>query len=276
MAKDINLNSSEWCDIVFEKKNKEYGAYKMRQTSSRRHIVAFIVVAIFAGFIAVLPTLIEAVTPDKNNQAGIDEAFELSSIPVEEQLPEENIIREETAPPPPPLKATIQFTPPVITEDKNVTEENEMKSQTELNETKVDISIKTVEGVNDKNAVDVAELTKHKVVIQEEKQEKPLTVVEQMPQFPGGDAEMMKFLYAGIKYPTVAAENGIQGRVVVRFVVGKDGAVSDVQVVRPLDPSLDKEAVRVVRTMPKWVPGKQNGRNVAVYYTLPVTFKLQN
>lgn len=273
--KDINLNSSEWCDIVFENKNKEYGAFKMRQTSSKRHVVAFVVMVIFAGFVAVLPTLIDAVKPSKDAQAGIDEAFQLSNIPVEEQIPEEDIIRQETAPPPPPLKATIQFTPPVITEDNKVKEENEMKSQSELSESKVQISIKTVEGTNDKNAVDIAELKDQKMVI-EEKPEKPLTVVEQMPQFPGGDAEMMKYLYGAIKYPTIAAENGIQGRVVIRFVVGKDGVVSDVQVVRPLDPSLDKEAVRVVKTMPKWIPGKQNGRNVAVYYTLPVTFKLQN
>lgn len=275
MGKDINLNSSEWRDIVFEGKNKSYGAYELRRSSSKRHIVAFIVVLVFVGVVAALPAFLEAV---KANQklAGVDEAFELSNITnVEEQVPEENIIRQETAPPPPPLRATIQFTPPVITEDSKVNEDKEMKSIEELNETKVQISIATVEGTNDKNAVDIAELKEHKVIVEDKEPEKPFVSVEQMPQFPGGDVELMKFINGGIKYPTIAAENGIEGRVVIRFVVGKDGNVSDVQVVRSLDPSCDKEAVRVVKTMPKWVPGKQNGRNVPVYYTLPVLFKLQ-
>lgn len=275
MAKDVNLNSSQWCDLVFEDKNKEYGAYEMRQTSSNRHIVAFIVMVIFAIFVAILPTLIDAVKPNKDAIAGIDESFELSAM-VDEELPEENKIMEETAPPPPPLKSTIQFTPPVIAEDSKVNDENEMKTQDELIESKVEIGLHNVEGTNDKNAVALDELVNHQKVIEVKQEEKPLTVVEQMPQFPGGDGELMKFLNGEIKYPVVAAENGIQGRVVVRFVVGKDGKVSDVKVVKPLDPSLDKEAVRVVQKMPNWVPGKQNGRNVAVYYTLPVTFRLQN
>lgn len=275
MGKDINLNSSEWRDIVFEGKNKSYGAYELRKSSSKRHIVAFFVVLVFVGLVAALPAFLEAV---KSSQklGGVDEAFELSNIAnVEEQVPEENIIRQETAPPPPPLKATIQFTPPVITEDSKVNDDKEMKSIEELNESKVQISIATVEGTNDKNAVDIAELKEHKVIVEDKEPEKPFVSVEQMPQFPGGDVELMKFINSGIKYPTIAAENGIEGRVVIRFVVGKDGSVSDVQVVRSLDPSCDKEAMRVVKTMPKWVPGKQNGRNVPVYYTLPVLFKLQ-
>ena len=276
MAKDVNLNSSQWCDLVFEDKNKAYGAYKMRQTSSKRHIVAFIIMVVFAAFVAVLPALIDAVKPSKEGLAGIDESFELSKVNVDEELPEENKIMEETAPPPPPLKSTIQFTPPVIAEDSKVNEENEMKTQDELIESKVEIGAHNVEGVDDKNAVALDELVNHQKVIEVKQEEKPLTVVEQMPQFPGGDGELMKFLNGEIKYPVVAAENGIQGRVVVRFVVGKDGKVSDVKVVKPLDPSLDKEAVRVVQKMPNWVTGKQNGRNVAVYYTLPVTFRLQN
>ncbi len=276
MGKDINLNSSEWRDIVFEGKNKNYGAYELRKSSSKRHVVAFIVVLVFVGVVAALPAFLDAVKAGQH-QAGVDEAFELSNIAnVEEQVPEENIIRQETAPPPPPLKATIQFTPPVITEDSKVNEDKEMKSIEELNEKKdIQISIATVEGTNDKNAVDIAELKEHKVIVEDKEPEKPFVSVEQMPQFPGGDSELMRFIGSNLKYPTIAAENGIEGRVVIRFVVGKDGNVSDVQVVRSLDPSCDKEAVRVVKTMPKWVPGKQNGRNVPVYYTLPVLFKLQ-
>ena len=97
-----------------------------------------------------------------------------------------------------------------------------------------------------------------------------------MPQYPGGDAALMQYLSSHIKYPVIAEENGIQGRVVCTFVVEKDGSITDVRVVKSVDPSLDKEAVRVIKSMPKWIPGKQNGSAVRVKYTVPVTFRLQS
>lgn len=276
MSKSVNLNSTEWRNIIFEDRNKSYGAYKLRATSSKRHIVAFVLTVIFVAALSALPAFLDAVKPTKEVTANIDDSFELSQLEnPEDQVQEEDIIRQETAPPPPPLKATIQFTPPVITEDSKVDEEKEMKSMEELTESKVQISIASVEGSNDANAVDIAELKEHKVIVEEKEPEKPFQSVEQMPQFPGGDAELLKFVSSNLRYPTIAAENGIEGLVVVRFVVNKDGVVSDAEVLRSLDPSCDKEAIRVVKSMPKWVPGKQNGRNVAVYYTLPVRFQLQ-
>ena len=98
---------------------------------------------------------------------------------------------------------------------------------------------------------------------------------EQMPQFPGGEAALMKWLADHIMYPALAAENGVQGRVILQFVVKKDGSVDEVRVVRGKDPDLDREAVRVVRGLPKFIPGKMNGQAVNVWYTLPITFKLQ-
>ena len=99
--------------------------------------------------------------------------------------------------------------------------------------------------------------------------------VDQQPEFPGGEAAMYKWLGDNIVYPSAASEEGVQGRVVVEFVVGKDGSISNVKVVRPRHPALDKEALRVVKAMPKWLPGRNNGQPVKVTYTLPVTFKLQ-
>jgi protein TonB len=96
-----------------------------------------------------------------------------------------------------------------------------------------------------------------------------------MPSFPGGDAALQQYLSKNIKYPVVAEENGVQGRVIVTFVVERDGSITDVKVVKSVDPSLDKEATRVVKSMPHWIPGKQNGSAVRVKYTVPVTFKLQ-
>ncbi|GAB6012340.1 energy transducer TonB [Viscerimonas tarda] len=276
MAKEVNLNSSEWCDMIFEGKNKKYGAYFLRQSSSKRHLVAFLIVLIGVGVISAIPSIMEAVKRNSQNLGGVEDAFELSNITnVEEQVPEENIIKQETAPPPPPLKATIQFTPPIITEDEKVSEDDAMKSQDELNENKnIQVSIATVEGSNDKDAVDIADLKDHKVIVQEVAEEKPFVSVEQMPNFPGGMGELNKFIASNLKYPTIASENGISGRVIVRFVVGKEGKVSDIQIMRGLDASCDKEARRVVELMPKWIPGMQNGRAVPVYFTLPIIFKL--
>ena len=276
MGKDVNLNSSAWCDMVFEGKNKKYGAYFLRQTSSKRHIVALLVIIVFTAVVSAIPSFIEAVKAGADNLGGVDEAFELSKLDnVEEQVPEENIIKQETAPPPPPLKATIQFTPPVITEDDKVNDDNQMKSQEELTESRVQISVATVEGTNDAGAVDIADLRDHKVIVADKEEEKPFVSVEQMPQFPGGNGELMKFIGSNLRYPTIAAENGIEGRVIIRFVVGKDGSVSDIKIQRGLDASCDKEAIRVVQSMPKWIAGKQNGRAVPVYFTLPILFKLQ-
>jgi len=275
MGKSVNLNSSEWTDIIFEDRNKEYGAYKLRATSSKRHIVAFVMAVVFVGIVSALPAFLDAVKPNKEVTANIDDSFELSQLDnPEDQVEEEDIIRQETAPPPPPLKATIQFTPPVITQDDKVDEEKEMKSIEELAESKVQISIANVEGSDDANAVDIAELKEHKVIVEEKEPEKPFQSVEQMPQFPGGELELLKYVRDNLRYPTIAAENGVEGQVVIRFVVSKDGSVTDAEILRSLDPSCDKEALRVVRSLPKWVPGKQNGRNVAVYYTLPVRFQL--
>ena len=100
-------------------------------------------------------------------------------------------------------------------------------------------------------------------------------VVEEMPQFPGGPSALFEYIAQNIKYPVVAEENGVQGRVIVTFVVERDGSISDVKVVKSVDPSLDKEAQRVVNSMPHWIPGRQNGSPVRVKYTVPVTFKLQ-
>lgn len=115
-------------------------------------------------------------------------------------------------------------------------------------------------------------------VFEKEKNEEPddevFKVVEQMPRFPGGDAAMKGFLDSHTKYPPRAEENGLQGRVACSVIIEKDGSINDVKVAKSVDPSLDKEAVRVIKSMPKWIPGRQNGKAVRVQYTIPVTFRL--
>lgn len=277
MGKDIKLNSTEWIDMVFEGKNKAYGAYRLRQSSSKRFVVAFLAMLVFVGFVAALPSLVSEIRKiAAADQTAMEDAFELSNLPpIEEQVSQENIIKQETAPPPPPLKTTIKFTPPVITEDENVTDDNQIIDNKELIDKKGAISAFNVAGTDVEGAVDLRELEGHKVIVEEKVVEKPFVTVEQMPSFPGGEAEMQRFIQSNLRYPVVAQESGIQGRVTIRFVVTKDGTISNVEVLRGIDPSCDKEAVNVVKKMPKWIPGKQNGRAVPVYFTLPVVFRLQ-
>ena len=243
MAK-VDLSSSEWCDLIFSGKNKAYGAYQLREKSPKRHNIAVILVIVIALIGFSIPTLIKMATPKQKEV--MTEVTTLSQLEEPEIKQEEMKRVEPVAPPPPALKSSIKFTAPVIKKDEEVRDEDEIKSQQELTETKA-----------------------------EPEPEKVFDMVEQMPQFPGGQAEMMQFISKNMKYPTIAQENGTQGRVTCQFVVGADGRVRDVNVLRGVDPYLDKEAVRVIMSMPKWIPGKQNGKAVSVKYTIPVVFRLQ-
>lgn len=275
MARNIQLNSTDWCDIVFTGKNKSYGAYALRQSSSKRHILAFLVVLIFVGVVAGLPSFLNAVNPPKEYVQNVTDIYTIGKL--DDPVQEEPIVEPSTTPPPPPIIDSQKFTPPAITSDDMVEESRELLSQEELNSNRVQISIETVNNGNTEG-VDIAEIRREQRQITNQPPQEPnkvFDIVEVMPQFPGGNSELMRYLGTNIKYPTIAAENGIQGRVVLKFVVSKDGSISNIQIVRSLDPSSDKEAIRVIKGMPKWIPGMQNGHPVAVYFTLPVLFKLQ-
>lgn len=277
MGKDINLTSKEWCDILFEDKNKDFGAYSIRRTSSKRYIIAIIAAVLFTIIVAILPTLIKTVAEATRTQVseGLVESTVLAELKdIKDQVPEENIIRQqENIPPPPALKSTIKFTAPVITSSEEISEDDGMKSQDELAESKLQISIANVEGTDEEHGVDIADLEEHKVIVQEEAPE-IFRYVDQSPEFPGGEAELNSFIKSNIKYPQIARELGIQGKVYVEFVVSKSGKVINIKVVRSPDNNLSQEAIRVVKLMPDWIPGKQNGHNVNAYFILPVDFKL--
>ena len=274
MAK-IDLTSKEWCDLVFEGRNKSYGAYDLRMTSSKRHNVAMLIILIVAVVGFSLPSLIRIMTPEKVEDFTVTEVTQLSDLPKAEVKKNEELKPMAPTTPRPPLKSSIKFTAPVIKDDSEVSDEEDIKSQDELAaNSKIAISIADVKGNDEINGQDIADF---KEFVQPEapvEEEKPYQAVEQMPQLPGGEAALLKFINEKIKYPIPAQEAGIQGRVVVRFVVSKTGEIKDVTVLRSVESSLDKEAVRVIQMMPKWIPGKQNGNNVAVYFTVPVVFKL--
>ena len=163
----------------------------------------------------------------------------------------------ELTPPPPPQVTPINDVLTIIDDDATAEETNFAS----LEETGEDVVIKHIPVTVDEE-----------VVVEDD----IFVVVEENPQFPnGGTAGLLQYLGKNIKYPTIPQENGTQGRVTVQFVVNKDGSIVDVKVIRGVDPYLDKEAVRVISTMPKWIPGKQRGVPVHCKFTVPVTFKLQ-
>jgi len=260
MPGKIDIYTDDWCNMVFEGRNKEYGAFEDRQKAPKRHTLALLIsVAIFTIGISA-PVLIKALAPERKNKNV--EVTSLADIKLDKPI--ENKI--EAPPPPPPLKTTVKFTPPEVTNEE-VTEE--IKTVDELKDNKAQISVADVKGSDDANAVDIADL---KVV---EEKEEPLQFVEQMPEFPGGTDAMMKYLNANIRYPSIATEMGITGRVILQFVVDKHGKINAVKVLRGIGGGCDEEAIRVVKSMPSWKPGRQNGKEVPVYFTLPVVFQLK-
>lgn len=274
MGKDIKLNSAEWCDLVFLGKNKEYGAYELRKTSPRRHLTAYFIIMGCVVAALILPAFMRFIVPAKDVDKMVA-VTALSDLKMDvPEVKEENQVQAVNVPPPPALKSTIKFTAPVIKADEQVRDEDEIKTQEELTETKAAISIADVKGNDEEHGKDIAELEDHKMIVNEEKEE-VFMVVEQAPEFPGGNAALARWMGRELKYPVIAQESGVEGRVIVQFVIGRDGAIRDVEVIRKVDESLDKEAVRMVKQMPKWIPGKQRGMAVAVRFTLPVVFKLQ-
>lgn len=280
--RSIDLTSKEWRDLVFADKNKEFGAYVMRQQSDSRHNKAFLFLII--GLIVLIAMLIawskysdyrqEKAAIEAKMQAEKMLAAQLEQMEQEEEEPEpeEQKVEIEIPEVPQEVLATVQVTQiAIVDEVKN--EVMEMEEQLEDN---------TARGVVNQEGSDDADKFKavqEAVIVKEPepapKEEEIFVAVEQQAEFPGGMAALMKWLSNNIRYPEAAQQNDVQGRVIVKFVVEKDGSVSQVQILKGVDKDLDKEALRVVNKMPKWQAGKNNGVAVRSYFTLPVNFRLQ-
>lgn len=274
----IDLISSDWVDLVFEGRNKAYGAYRLRKSTTKRNILAMVAVVILL-VVAFIILTVKNFVDEQRAKVAMTQVAELTNYDQPKKKAEvkqkkvvvepERVVER--------VKSSIKFTAPVIKKDEEVKPDEELKTQDELMSTKTAIGTFDVKGNDDANG----EILKAKEVIAEpeppkhEEENRVFDIVEQQPLFPGGPAALMKYLSENTKYPVVAQENGVQGRVTVQFVVEKDGSISDVHVLRGVDPSLDKEAVRVVKSMPRWTPGKQNGITVRVNYRVPVLFRLQ-
>lgn len=273
MAK-IDLIDNSWTDLVFEGRNQAYGAYVLRRDTGKRNVWSIVIMLIIAAIIGAVVGA-QAIIANAQQEEEISAEVNLSALakqeaevekkaPVEIEKPE--VVEQ--------VKSSIKFVPPVIKKDNEVKEEEELKSQDDLSKTETAIGAFDVKGNTDDADAQVLKAVEE-VAQPEPKpaEDKIFDVVEQAPTFKEGDVR--SWLANHMQYPPVAAENGIEGTVVVGFVVERDGSISNVNVLRSPDPSLSKEAVRVVKSMPKWNPGMQNGSPVRVKYNVPVKFKLQ-
>ncbi len=285
--RNVDLTSAEWRDLIFADKNKEFGAYQLRKASDKRHNMAFLYMLIGLAVVIILVIGYSKWSDYREEQKALalqEQREKMMAAAIAEQAeeeapeeePEEQKFEQPEVEVPQEVLATVQVTQIAIVEaDKVKNEVMDMEAQKEDN---------TARGVVNQEGSDDADKFKavqEQVVVKEPepevvkpKEEEIFVAVEQQAEFPGGQAALMKWLSNNIRYPESAQQNDIQGRVVVKFVVEKDGSIGQASIVRGVDRDLDREALRVVKKMPKWQPGKNNGVAVRSYFNLPVTFKL--
>jgi periplasmic protein TonB len=245
-------------EMVFQTRNKEYGAYDLRKKYRKYTTISLIAGILLIGAAVAYPVIAAIINKNRIIVENKSVETEMLNVPKEELPP--------PPPPPPPPPDVVQqqrFVAPVVTTDSV---ETTMATQDDLSN-KPNLEVPTEEEIK-------VEDTKEKVI--EQVEAAPVfTIVEEMPAFNGGEAELYKYLHDNTKYPEEAKELGIQGRVFVTFVVETDGTITDIKVVRGIGGGCDEEAVRVVKSMPKWTPGKQRGVPVRVQFNLPIKFTLQ-
>lgn len=289
MAKrNVDLTSKEWRDLVFADKNKEFGAYQLRKSSDKRHNMAvlFTLIGLVVVFFLILgyskysdyqaEQKALALQEEREKMAAA-ELIQQEEEPVEEEQVEEQKFEQPEIEVPQEVLATVQVTQIAIVDaDKVKNEVMDMETQKEDNTARGVVNQEGSDDVDKFKAVQEQVVVKEPEPVVQHKEEEIFVAVEQQAEFPGGQAALMKWLSNNIRYPEAAQQNDIQGRVIVKFVVEKDGSIGKAEILKGVDKDLDREALRVVKKMPKWQPGKNNGVSVRSYFTLPVTFKLQN
>lgn len=291
----IDLTSLKWNNIIFEGKNKEFGAYELRRQSDKRHNLAVIFTLIGLVIIGLLIWGLsvyndwEAAKAEAEAKAKAEAMMAAAMNQEQEEQPEEQPEEQKFEQPEvevkPEVVETVRETQIAILEEEKVT--NKVRDNEEKLEDNTIVSTKTQEGNTDDVDHNRISNLKEEIgtvapppppKIEEKKPEPPekiFTAVEQQAQFPGGQAALMKWLSSNLRYPERAQQNDIEGRVIVKFVVNTDGSTEQASILKGVDKDLDAEALRVVKRMPKWQPAKNNGVTVRSYFTLPVTFKLQ-
>lgn len=288
MAKrNVDLTSKEWRDLVFADKNKEFGAYQLRKQSDKRHnmavlytliglVVVFFLILAYSKYSDYKAEQDAIALQEQREKMAAAELLQQEEEPEPEPEPEEQKFEQPEIEVPEEVLATVQVTQIAIVDADKV--KNEVMDMEEQKEDNTARGVVNQEGSDD---ADKFKAVQEQVVVKEPEPEKPVeeeifVAVEQQAEFPGGMAALMKWLSKNIRYPEAAQQNDIQGKVIVKFVVEKDGSIGAATILKGVDKDLDREALRVVKKMPKWQPGKNNGVAVRSYFNLPVTFKLQN
>jgi len=253
-------------DIVFEGRNQDYGAYQIRR---RYNWTVTIILGCMIGALA-LGMLVKVVLGMQGEEMEKETVLDMTTIDLTPPPADKNEPPPPPPPPPPPVMETVKFVPPVIKDD--AVETDPPPPQEKI----ADTQVSTVTQEGDGDAVVVPTEGNGNGVV-EEKAPEIFTVVEEMPEFPGGAMEMMKYIQKNIQYPQMAKEAGLSGKCFLKFVVNGNGNITDVQVLKgvPGCGECDREAIRVVKSMPNWKPGKQNGRSVNVFFNLPINFQLK-
>ncbi len=257
----LDLLKNQWLEIVFEGRNKIYGAYELRKTNGKTTLRSLIIGGVIFIFLVSIPVLANLI-PDGNDDAVLDQKLTTVKLPPKEK-PKENL---PPPPPPPPKVDQVKFVKPVVAKAEEVTEEPPKVE--EIKDKK--IGAETIKGDPD------AELTVEPVgngpsqVVEEDNNIYNTAGIEVKPDFPGGLEKFYKFVGKNFQVPE---EEGLKGKVFVTFVVEKDGSLTDIKVIRDIGYGTGKEAMRVLRSCPKWNPGEQNGKKVRVLYSLPITIQ---
>jgi protein TonB len=269
MSAKIDIYSQAWCNIVFDSKNKSYGAYQLRDNSGKRHFRALLIASFCFTLAICSPLILKQIMPTKvvPHDTVVDMGPAVKPDDAKKDV-------NETVVPPEPLKNTIQVVPPIITPDDKVPDNQVMQTQDDLNKSTIAISTHTQVGTGD-DGVDPADLDKATEKIDGGDDTPPVTFVENMPDFPGGEGARLKFLGENVKYPPLARESNIEGTVYIQFVVERNGKITNIQLKKGIGGGCDEEALRVVRKMPSWSPGRQNGQTTRVQFIMPIKFTLQ-
>ena len=250
--KELNFD-----ELVFETRNKEYGAYVLRKNYRTNVIYSLLIGMTIMGTAVIMPFL---------NARAIENRNRVSERLVEIKMENLDHANETVVPPPPPpppsdVVQQAKYVPPVVVDSVKPEEAMLMTAD----EAQVE--------VQNEEAIEVVEVIREEV--KEAEEPEVFVVVEEMPMFPGGVVELLKFISEHLEYPAVAMENNIQGRVIVQFCVTPTGGISKVSLLRSVDPELDAEAIRVVKTLPSFKPGKQGGKPVPVWFQVPINFQLK-
>jgi protein TonB len=257
----LDLLKNQWLDIVFEGRNKIYGAYEMRKSNGKTTLRSLIIGGVIFTFLVSIPVLANFL-PSGDDEEVLDQKITTVKLPPKEK-PKENL---PPPPPPPPKVDQVKFVKPVVAKAEEVVEEPPKIK--EIVDKK--IGAETVKGDPD------AELTVEPVgngpkdVVEEDNNIYNTAGIELKPDFPGGMAKFYKYIGQNYQVPE---EEGLKGKVFVSFVVEKDGSLTDIKVIRDIGYGTGKEAVRVLRSCPKWNPGEQNGKKVRVLYSLPISIE---